>query len=236
MQEITTLAAFLCLHYVEAWITSPLAFDAPKNDLLYYKSLTANIELMKQNQNKYPKGFQQLFEAMKTKLENHLWYLSESLVVLGLFSDKVSVYDKQAMAKVMLKNKNDSSASTEMLMPTMKPSTHLKDLVGSDSWMIFKLLNISGSFLSERARLWADNDEYQSMKDGIHSLKVVNDSAERALGLVTEFHSNKITKDPQQKQFLYQVVKDLRREQAKLAEEVGVSDTSSKKVLSCLNW
>ena len=45
---------------------------------------------------------------------------------------------------------------------------------------------------------------------------VVNDSAERALGRVSEFHTNKITKDSQQKQYLYQVVKSLRLQQTKL--------------------
>ena len=47
-------------------------------------------------------------------------------------------------------------------------------------------------------------------------LIVVNDSAERALGLIFEFHTSKTTKDSQQKQYLYQVVKSLRLQQTKL--------------------
>ena len=50
----------------------------------------------------------------------------------------------------------------------------------------------------------------------IQCLSVVNDSTETALGLVSEFHTNKITKDCQQKQYLYQVVKSLRLQQTKL--------------------
>ena len=50
----------------------------------------------------------------------------------------------------------------------------------------------------------------------IQYLSVVNNSAERAFGLVSEFHTNNITKDRQQKQYLYQVVKSLRMQQTKL--------------------
>ena len=50
----------------------------------------------------------------------------------------------------------------------------------------------------------------------IQSLSVANDSAERALDLVSEFHTNKITKDSQQKQYLYQVGKSLQMQQTKL--------------------
>ena len=50
----------------------------------------------------------------------------------------------------------------------------------------------------------------------IQYLSAVNDYAERALGLVSEFHTNKITIDSQQKQCLYQVVKSLQLQQTKL--------------------
>ena len=50
----------------------------------------------------------------------------------------------------------------------------------------------------------------------IQYLSAVNDSAKRALGVVSESHTSKITKDSQQKQYLYQVVKSLRMQQTKL--------------------
>ena len=50
----------------------------------------------------------------------------------------------------------------------------------------------------------------------IRYLSLANDSAERALGLVSEFHTNKITKDSQQKQYFYQIVRSLQMQQTKL--------------------
>ena len=52
---------------------------------------------------KYPL-FKPMGEAMKTRLEQHLWYLSEELVVLSLFSKKIDVKQKNRCRKVMLKH------------------------------------------------------------------------------------------------------------------------------------
>ena len=92
----------------------------------------------------------------------------------------------------------------------------LKDLVGVDSWQLFHLLNLGVSFLCKPARLWPDDSKYQSARKMIQHLSVANDAAERALGLVSEFPIDKINKDSQQKQCLYQVVKSLRWQQTKL--------------------
>ena len=49
------------------------------------------------------------------------------------------------------------------------------------------------------------------------NLVVVNDACERALGLFTEFNTNKITTSQNQNQFLYKLVSKLRNQQAKAA-------------------
>jgi len=49
---------------------------------------------------------------------------------------------------------------------------------------------------------------------------VVNDACERALGLLSEFNTTKITTNPTQKQFLYRLVNELQSQQAKAATSV----------------
>jgi len=49
---------------------------------------------------------------------------------------------------------------------------------------------------------------------------VVNDVCERALGLLTEFNTTKITTNPTQKQLLYRLVNELRSQQIKAATSV----------------
>ena len=102
-------------------------------------------------------------------------------------------------------------------MPKLSKNTHLKDLVGTDSWTFFSLLGISRNFLKLDPKDWSDSTEYQDGENVVKKMAVVNDACERALGLITEFNTNRVTKDPKQKQFLYQAIRDLRSKQADVA-------------------
>ena len=150
-------------------------------------------------------SLRQLNQAVASKFENHFWYLTERLVVLALFST-ASVHEKKGMAKAMKKYQNDTSFDHSVhRMPTVTAFTQLKDLIGPESWVLFKLKQ--PLFLSKPTSLWERNECYIRIKSQLPHLKVVNDSSERALGLVIDYHSSTITKSPSQKQFLYQVVK-----------------------------
>ena len=95
---------------------------------------------------------------MLKKLDDHFWYLLERLVVLSLFSDRLSVHEKQAKATALLRyERKDISFSNELLPPVVSKTTQLKDLVGVDSWHLFNLLNLGVSFLRKSARLWPDD-------------------------------------------------------------------------------
>lgn len=59
-------------------------------------------------------------------------------------------------------------------------------------------------------REWQTLDSFQQTRKVLRALKVVNDSAERGVALATTFNSS-ITKQEDQKQFLYQVVESHRR-------------------------
>ena len=154
-------------------------------------------------------SLRQLSQAVASKFENHFWYLTERLVVLALFST-ANVHEKQGMAKAMKKLPNDTSFDHSVhKMPTVTGFTQLKDLIGPDSWVLFKLINELPLFLSKPASLWERDKCYIRIKSLLQHLKVVNDSSERALGLVTDYQSSTVTKSPSQKQFLYQVEKNL---------------------------
>ena len=44
---------------------------------------------------------------------------------------------------------------------------------------------------------------YEMYFNALEELKLIKDAAERALGLVTEFHNNKVTCNPNQQQHIY---------------------------------
>ena len=105
-------------------------------------------------------------------------------------------------------------------------NTHMKDLVGPDSWTFSSLLGISTNFLKLDPKDWSDSIEYQESKARVEELVVVNDACERALGLITEFNKKRVTKDPEQKQYLYQVTRHLRKQQA---DQATSSERCTKK-------
>ena len=69
--------------------------------------------------------------------------------------------------------------------------------------------------------------EYLEIAKLVANTKCVNDNAERALGMATDYHCNKITTDETQRQYLFKVVKELR-------ERMGGDQT--KKNLKKMKW
>ena len=91
------------LQYVESWTISSVALDAAKNDLTKHKTLQFNLKAIQKHPKRYPDGYSSMTASMLKKLDDHLWYLSQRLVVLSLFSDKLLVQEKQAKATALLR-------------------------------------------------------------------------------------------------------------------------------------
>jgi hypothetical protein len=70
--------------YVKAWISCPIARDAPANDMM----------LVRQT-HQYSTINKTVSDAAKKKFQNHLWYLGAELLPLCLFSDRISVEEKR---------------------------------------------------------------------------------------------------------------------------------------------
>jgi hypothetical protein len=212
IDKVTSLALFLVLFHVPAWLKSTTAVDAPKNDLELLKMLAV---AQKQNIKSVPVLFPQLVCAYKSKLENHLWYLSERLVPLAIFSENVHISDKVAMVRELKKHYPAASLTEHLRFPFVKyPAVlHLKDFVGPDSLNFFGVLGIDLTEAFRSPREWL-RDQSNIL---VSNIVCVNDAAERALGLLTEFSHGKVSKNPSQKQFLFKVIQNLRQQQAQVA-------------------
>ena len=151
-------------------------------------------------------------EVAITTQERHLWYLSEELAPLCIFSssDKVSDYQKLEIAKKILKTKEhyDCKVLGQPTQPIITPRTRLVDLIGPQSWHLFSKFEDT-QWLSKHPRTWEKDPGFNVMFRIIRNLKVVNDVAERGVKLATDF-SDIITTDEEQMQYLLQVVEDSR--------------------------
>ena len=107
LKDIQSLAIFLIVYHVKAWLTCTNPENSPVNDLELYKILVFDIDVMKSMNASalLPSHFLQLAEKYLLKLDCHLWYISERLCVLALFSSKLSLADKKNMVQALLKIK-----------------------------------------------------------------------------------------------------------------------------------
>ena len=77
----------------------------------------------------------------------------------------------------------------------------LKDFVGPDTYVFFDLLNLKQEILSIPASKWNSSSIYHDNKKIIKLLPVVNDAAERALGMASSMHGPTMPKNEKQLQF-----------------------------------
>ena len=188
---------FSALYYAPWWLSASRGIDAPYNDLEFWNYLD-NFE------------DEEIAETATTTQERHLWYDTEELTPVCIFSDKLSYKEKREIVKKILKTKKNYNpqALGQPTQPILTNRTRLSDLIGPQSWHIFsKFPDVK--FLYAHPRTWPTDAGYNRMFKVIRNLKVVNDVAERGVKLVTDY-AGIITPDEDQKQYLYQVVEATR--------------------------
>ena len=205
------LTLFLILYYVKPWMTTTHASDAPVNDLILANSLRKMPSHLLRS---YPL-FKSMGDAMKTRLEEHLWYLSEELVVMSLFSDKLDEQQKNKCRKAMLSHyrENLDPVTGKLITPLLSnsKSTEISTLFGKESWRLLHLCRIKGkSFLEKPASSWKDCSDYTMLKNIVKNFVVVNDVAERAV-LLAKTLQNKLTKNSKLKNTLVNIIPELRK-------------------------
>ena len=199
---------FSALIYVPWWLCASKGIDAPVNDLEFWKLL-----------HHYMKVDKGMAIAALVSLARHLWYLSEELAPLCIFSGKLTAYQKTQIAKRILKYKDSYDASSTMgqtVMPIITERTKLVDLIGPKSWIMFSKFTET-DWLMKPAQSWPAESGYTYMFYQVSHLKVVNDIAERGVKMVTDF-SKTLTYDEEQKQCVYQVVEDHRKRLPKITK------------------
>jgi len=160
----------------------------------------------------------------------HLWYLTEEMVPLALWSNKVPAEARRALANGLLAIKPDDNLSTPQnrfgtgfgkprFPETITLSTTLADLVGklgTDSWFTFHILQLDPQFMVEDVADWSNSASYQSSLRNLQAINVVNDCAERGVKLSSDFLST--AKKEEHYQNVLQVVEQDRKRQSNLRQ------------------
>lgn len=89
--QLERFVKFGALLYAKNWIEALVAANAPISDLTFWQDST-----------KYQSIDKEISQTIHKTLTNHLWYLSDELVGLSLFSDKVTAAEKLKIVDKML--------------------------------------------------------------------------------------------------------------------------------------
>ena len=90
-QQLNRFVPFATFCYFSWWTTAPVSSSAPSNDLLLLKRMY-----------EYRKVDKACADAAINAFSNYLWYLTEELVMLGLFSSKVLLPTKVKMVEKLM--------------------------------------------------------------------------------------------------------------------------------------
>lgn len=197
LQQIQRFVQFVALVYCKWWVRCPLSASAPINDL----DLITALE-------NYPDEL--ISEAALKAVKRHLWYLTQEMVPLSLFSHELSNLKKNQLSKAILKSQNKNSDElinrhgTSYGKPNFpvisenKKNRTLVSFVGADSMGFFRILHLNSEFLKHPSSKWSEMESYKLAKRTVNSMLVVNDAAERGVKLANDFiDSAKIEKNYQ---------------------------------------
>lgn len=193
---IRNVCIFLVRLYVKAWFNCTTAIGAAQNDLNLIK-----------NAIDYSSIDEQISELILKKISNHLWYLFEDTMGFAFFDENVSIDEKRKMVSALGKvnqTPRQIKFDSKMLKSQFKNKS-LHDFVSSKTMEFFERFYITTEFLLSDPSEWSQKDDYKNGLDICRAIHVVNDSAERAVKLFSDYNE-KLTKKEEQKQFIPQVV------------------------------
>lgn len=175
LDSLERFCIFVALVYAKHWNVCSNVVDAPYYDIQLLKELDDYAEIG-----------DEIANVAIAAHERHLWYLSDELIALSLFSEKVSVDEKIDMVAQMTRQageRTENSIKHTAEIDDIK-NLQLHHFISGRSFFIFERLQLDAEFLNENPEDWNRLRSYKHAKKTILGLlTVVNDSAERALQL-----------------------------------------------------
>ena len=177
--KVERFVTFIVYIYIPWWFKAICQVDAPYNDIEFIRKA---------------RSFNEIDSLVSTSVlrtfSRHLWYLTEEFIPISLFSDISPDSVKREFVETLLKVQyvdntlpkgRFGAGYGEPKFPSLTKCTTLKNLVGEDSYFVFKLLRISVDFITIPVEEWRSSQSYQQARYLVKSLNVVNDSAERSV-------------------------------------------------------
>ena len=198
-KALADICQFTVIIYVKAWFQASSAPSAPRIDLQLLKDIYS-----------YRKISESISKNALNKIIRHLWYLSEELVALAFFDDEVSNDTKHHMVTALQTSRAEHPLKRITVDPLTLGEKKLENFVTQNTNRFFSITGLPSSFLTKNIDLWSVDEDYQTVKNIVHSMRVINDIAERGVALMDDYNKLHTTSE-EQKQFLLLVVKEYRQ-------------------------
>ncbi|KAL7297107.1 hypothetical protein TKK_0009529 [Trichogramma kaykai] len=201
LSGITKVCIFIIVIYLKAWYSCSVPSLAPNLDLKFLKSLIS-----------YRAIDQKVSEATIKKMKNHLWYLIPETAALAFFDDTISSETKRKMVKNLKVSVECEEIATECKRLSTKVNViqlcenEMDHFINENSLKFFSRFEIEKNFLEIDPDEWKNHDDYKQGVKVVENLKIVNDTAERAIHLLQSYN-NILTKNNDQKLYMIQLIK-----------------------------
>lgn len=198
---------FIIKIYIQHWFTCTIATHAAVNDILL-------IDQLKKYQHVNTKVAD---IALKT-IARHLWYLSDIALGFSFFDPRHSVSDLINMSAALEIPGDNRNLYRNVLM-NIEKEVDITKLISENTLMFFEILGVDWHFLKTHPSSWSENTNYQKTYRILKNLTVVNDPAERAIGLIKSIN-NTLTANEARQNDVIQVI-----EQYNKAHQNGTKST-----------
>ena len=185
ISHVNVLAEYIALLHAPYFLKSPLAISAPRQDRDFWVDVRTYQECFQEGEMQYV-----MLAAVRESVMNHLWYLTEELVVFGLFDCNLADEERKEMAIKLLASPRPRQfppGKPRFPRNLMSRRPSLDSFVGKRSWSLFEKLHAVGNWLQLEVGDWSKTDEYKRMRSCLSDLKVVNDLAERCVKDIQEY-------------------------------------------------
>ena len=176
-ESVDRMARFIVLFHAKYFLQAFLPAAGTRLDLQYWKDMSDFSRF----------DAEVSFEVQQSILRQ-MWYLTEELSVLSLFDCGLSYDDRGQIARTLLSQPRPQVfLPGKPVFPEISYQSEITSFIGSRSWLLFHLLGKNSEWLRLPAEEWDENDEYKEMNYVVMNLSVTNDTAERAVGKVTDY-------------------------------------------------
>ena len=136
--QVDQITEFAVLFYIKYWLQTPLPSSAARLDLEFMANM---LQYRLTNPNT---SF-----AVLQSCYRHKWYITPQLVTLALADEGLEDSIKEQMAKALFSTEREEIQSGKPSFPLLpfgadESRKDMSDLVSSESWLIFQLLDMNG--------------------------------------------------------------------------------------------